>query len=83
MQLSESAQNSTQGSNTDRRYDATLLTCTLRSHKPHITRVRAGKVGGSHYQKWRRSLLIRAETSDFHSRCEIGEEGSLGDDAHL
>ena len=53
-------------------YDATLLTSTLcytRSHKPRIvliTRVRAGKVGGAHYPKWRRSLLIRAETRDFH-----------------
>ena len=37
-----------------------------------------GEVGGAHYPKWRRSLLI-----DFHSRCGIGEEPSLGDDAHL
>ena len=48
-----------------------------------ITRVRAGEVGGVHNPKWRRSLLIRAETRDFHSRCGIGEERSLGDDAHL
>ena len=50
------------------RYDATLLTSTLAGHKPRIvyttiiTRVRAGEVGGAHYPKWRRSLLIRAET---------------------
>ena len=40
--------------------------------------MRAGEVGGAHYPKWRRSLLI-----DFHSRCGIGEERSLGIDAHL
>ena len=28
-----------------------------------ITRVRAGEVGGAHNPKWRRSLLIRAETT--------------------
>ena len=27
-----------------------------------------GKVGMARYPKWRRSLLIRAETRDFHSR---------------
>ena len=27
--------------------------------------------------------LLRAETRYFHSRCEIGEEQSLGNDAHL
>ena len=26
--------------------------------------MRAGEVGGAHYPKWRRSLLIRAETRD-------------------
>ena len=35
----------------------------------------------AHYPKWRRSLLIRAETRDFHSRHGNGER-SLGDDAH-
>ena len=48
-----------------------------------ITRVRAGEVGGAHNPKWSRSLLIRAETRDFHSRCGIGEERSLGDDVYL
>ena len=28
-------------------------------------------------------MFIHAETRDFHSRCGIGEEGSLGNDAHL
>ena len=79
------------------RYDATLLTsrlCYTRSHKPRIvytnntslnfhTRVCVGEEGGAHYPKWRRSLLIRAETRDFHSRRGNGEELSLGDDAHL
>ena len=37
-----------------------------------ITRVRAGEVGVAHYPKWRRSLLIHAETRDFHSRRGIG-----------
>ena len=32
-----------------------------------LTRVRAGEVGVAHYPKWRRSLLIHAETRDFHS----------------
>ena len=53
------------------------------SRSPIITRVRAGEVGVAHYPKWRRSLLIRAETRDFHSRRGMGEERSLGDDAHL
>ena len=39
-----------------------------------ITRVREGEVGVAHYPKWRCSLLIRAETIDFHSRRGIGEE---------
>ena len=66
------------------RYDATLLTSAGRIvHTTIITRVRTGEVGGAHYPKWRRSLLIRAETRDFNSRCGIGEERSLGDDAHL
>ena len=65
------------------RFDATLLTSTLcytrlAGHKPRIvhttiiTRVRAGEVGGAHYPKWRRSLLIHAETRDFHSRRGMG-----------
>ena len=37
-----------------------------------MTRVRAGEVGVAHYPKWRRSLLIHAETRDFHSRRGIG-----------
>ena len=37
-----------------------------------ITRVRAGEVGVAHYPKWRRSLLIHAETRDFHSRRGMG-----------
>ena len=41
-------------------------------HTTIITRVRAGEVGGAHYPKWRRSLLIHAETRDFHSRRGIG-----------
>ena len=74
------------------RYDATLLTSRLCGHKPRIlhttslnfhTRVHAGEEGGAHYPTWCRSLLIRAETRDFHSRCGNGEERSLGDDAHL
>ena len=73
---------STRGSNSGpHRYD--------RSHKPRIvhttslnfhTRVRAGE---AHYPKWRRSLLIRADTRHFHLRRGNGEERSLGDDAHL
>ena len=39
---------------------------------PVVTRVRAGEVGVAHYPKWRRSLLIRAETRDFHSRRGMG-----------
>ena len=53
------------------RYDATLQTsiyAMLHSHtiyaKLHNTRARA--------KKWRRSLLIRAETRDFHSRRGMG-----------
>ena len=34
--------------------------------------MRAGEEGGAHYPKWRRSLLIRAETRDFHSRRGMG-----------
>ena len=34
--------------------------------------MRAGEVGVVHYPKWRRSLLIRAETKDFHSRRGMG-----------
>ena len=34
--------------------------------------MRAGEVGVAHYQKWRRSLLIHAETRDYHSRRGIG-----------
>ena len=34
--------------------------------------MRAGEVGVAHYPKWRRSLLIHAETRDFHSRRGIG-----------
>ena len=37
-----------------------------------ITRVRAGEVGVAHYPKWRRSLLIHAETRDFHSKRGMG-----------
>ena len=40
-------------------------------HTTIITRVRAGEVGGAHYPKWRRSLLIHAETRD-HSRRGMG-----------
>ena len=60
---------------------ATNLYAALTCHKPRIvhtlytlnfiTRVRAGE-GVAHYPKWRRSLLIRAETRDFHSRREMG-----------
>ena len=62
-------------------YDATLQTSTLcythLSNSAHttlnfITRVRAGEVGVAHYPKWRRSLLIHAETRDFHSRRGMG-----------
>ena len=31
-----------------------------------------GEVGVAHYPKWRRSLLIHAETRDFHSRRGMG-----------
>ena len=31
----------------------------------NLTRVRAGEVGGAHYPKWRRSLLIRARPEIF------------------
>ena len=64
------------------RYDATLQTSTLcythLSNSAHTTlnfktRVRAGEVGVAHYPKWRCSLLIRAETRDFHSRRGMGE----------
>ena len=34
--------------------------------------MRAGEVGVAHYPKWRRSLLIHAETRDFHSRRGMG-----------
>ena len=34
--------------------------------------MRAGEVGVAHYPKWRRLLLIRAETRDFHSRRGMG-----------
>ena len=60
------------------RYDATLQTTTLcythlsNSALNFITRVRAGEVGVAHYPKWRRSLLIHAETRDFHSRRGMG-----------
>ena len=37
-----------------------------------VTRVRAGEVGVAHYPKWRRSLLIHAETRDYHSRRGMG-----------
>ena len=53
-------------------YDATLQTSTLRYTHLFITRVRAGEVGVAHYPKWRRSLLIHAETRDFHSRRGMG-----------
>ena len=58
------------------RYDPTLQTSIYAMlHSPVITlitRVRAGEVGVAHYPKWRRSLLIRAETRDFHSRRGMG-----------
>ena len=38
----------------------------------HTLRHKAGEVGVAHYPKWRRSLLIHAETRDFHSRRGIG-----------
>ena len=73
---------STRGSNSDRtvttlRYKP-LSYATLSCHKPRIvhtlliTRVRAGEVGVAHYPKWRRSLLIHAETRDIHSRRGMG-----------
>ena len=34
--------------------------------------MRAGEVGVAHYPKWRSSLLIHAETRDFHSRRGTG-----------
>ena len=63
-----------------RRYATNLhaIYATLAGHKPRIvhttiiTRVRAGEVGGAHYPKRRRSLLIHAETRDFHSRRGMG-----------
>ena len=36
--------------------------------------MRTGEVGAAHYPKWHRSLLIRAETGDFHLRREMGED---------
>ena len=57
------------------RYDATLQTSTLcythLSNSAHTTLnfVREGEVGVAHYPK---SLLIRAETRDFHSRRGMG-----------
>ena len=68
---------STRGSNSDRTV-TTLRYKPLHSPGTHyttlnfITRVRAGEVGVAHYPKWRRSLLIRAETRDFHSRRGMG-----------
>ena len=71
---------STRGSNSDRtgttlRYKP-LRYATLTAHTyttlNFITRVCAGEVGVAHYPKWRRSLLIRAETRDFHSRRGMG-----------
>ena len=65
---------STRGSNSDR-------TVTTLRYKPaiytHLARttlnfVRAGEVGVAQYPKWRRSLLIHAETRDFHSRRGMG-----------
>ena len=58
------------------RYDAML-------HLPNYFHTRARGRSMTHYPKWRRSLLIRAETSDFHSRRGMGEERSRGYDAHL
>ena len=65
------------------RGDRTRTAPLLRYDKPRIvhalytlnfiTRVRAGEVGVAHYPKWRRSLLIHAETRDFHSRRGMGE----------
>ena len=62
------------GSNSDR---TVTLPAMLHSNSAHttlnfITRVRAGEVGVAHYPKWRRSLLIHAETRDFHSRRGMG-----------
>ena len=54
------------------RYDATLQNSTAHTTLNFITRVRAGEVGVAHYPKWRRSLLIHAETRDFHSRRGMG-----------
>ena len=49
------------------RYDATLRTSTL------LTCAKtAGEVGVAHYPKWRRSLLIHAETRDYHSKRGMG-----------
>ena len=53
-------------------YDATLYTHLANSALNFITRVRACEVGVAHYPKWRRSLLIHAETRDFHSRRGMG-----------
>ena len=65
------------------RYDATLLTSTLcytRSHKkPRINFQHACARRGTPSKM----ASFIAETRDFHSRCGIGEERSLGDDAHL
>ena len=56
------------------RYDARYkpLRCATFTTLNFITRVRAGEVGVAHYPKWRRSLLIHAETRDFHSRRGMG-----------
>ena len=59
-----------------RRYATNLyamhLSYTANSALNFITRVRVGEVGMAHYPKWCRSLLIRAETRDFHSRRGMG-----------
>ena len=68
---------STRGSNSDRtvttlRYKP-LRYATLTCHKPlHNTRARGRSRRGTLSKRWRRSLLIHAETRDFHSRRGIG-----------
>ena len=49
------------------RYDATLLICYTRVHKPRIVHTIyacAGEVGGAHYPKWRRSFRPEIFTRD-------------------
>ena len=76
----------TRGSNSDCTVTTLRYNLYARSHKPHttslnfhITRARMRSRRGT----LSKMASFRAETRDFHSRCGIGEERSLGDDAHL